>query len=61
MKDKRFMTGVKKIVGNSARIELMRGTIAQNDKHVEKEGDFYEVGSLLEALLLQLLHLEETL
>ena len=44
MKDKRFMTGVKKIVCNSAHIELMLGTIAQNDKYVEKEGDFYELG-----------------
>ena len=44
MSDKRFMTGVKRIVGNSAHIELMRGTIAQNDKYVEKEGDFYQLG-----------------
>ena len=42
MKDKRFLRGVAEIVGQSAHSELMRGTIAQNDKYVEKEGDCHQ-------------------
>ena len=43
---KQRLTAVKKLVGNKAHIELMRGTVKQNDTYVSKEGSVTELGDV---------------
>lgn len=45
LKNRLRLTQVKKIIGNTAHLEQMRGTIEQNDKYVEKDGKVSQFGN----------------